>query len=163
MKPTFELSEDVRKLVEFLEPREHASYPEMNRRVGRNLNGAERYVLTSARRVLERDSGKVFVTERGIGIRRATNGQVARLSTDHVVNKTRRVVRQGKKRDALVNVQSLDADDRDAYYIGRAVRQMLDATVGRKMRSKIAQEIQDRGGEPIDLTETIGLFQRKRR
>jgi hypothetical protein len=160
MKPSFEVSPDVRKLAEYLRERERASYAEMNRRTGRNINGADRYVLYGALRHLQRDE-IVFVVERGVGITRATNGQVASLSTDHVIRKTGRAIRRGRKLQPIVDSQALTSDQRDAFFIGRCVLQMLDATVGRKMRTKIADEIKDRGGEAVDIKDVVALFQRR--
>jgi hypothetical protein len=160
MKPSFEVSPDVRKLAEFLREREKASYAEMNRRTGRNINGTDRYVLYGALRHLQRDE-IVFVVERGVGITRATNGQVASLSTDHVIRKTGRAVRRGRKLQPIVDSQALTSDQRDAFFIGRCVLQMLDATVGRKMRTKIADEIKDRQGEAVDIRDVVALFQRR--
>jgi hypothetical protein len=161
MKPSFEVSPDVRKLAEFLRECEKASYAEMNRRTGRNINGADRYVLYGALRRLQREHDLVFVVERGVGITRATNGQVASLSTDHIIRKTGRVIRRGRKLQPIVDTQALNNDQRDAFFIGRAVTQMLDATVGKKMRSKIADEIKDRGGEAVDIKDVVALFQRR--
>lgn len=159
MKLSLEVSPDVRKLVEYLDGRKSATYEDMNVHVGRKLNGRDRYVLHSAMRILERGR-KMFVAERGVGVRRATNGQTATLSTDTVISKTRRVVRRGRKRQELVNTQELQSDERDAFFIGRAVTQMIDATVGRTMRSKIAHEIEDRG-EAVDVKDIIGLFSKR--
>lgn len=69
MKPSFEVSPDVRKLVEFLLPRDQATYHEMNRLVGRTLNKRDRYVLYSALNRLRRDHGVVFVVETAIGLK----------------------------------------------------------------------------------------------
>ena len=159
-KPSFEVSPDARKLAEFLQPRENATYSEMNRRIGRQINGTDRHVLYGALRILQRDHGIVFVAERNIGIKRATNGQMAMLSTDHVHRKIRRTVRRGRKIEPLVNSQALDPDTRDAFWIGRAVNQVLDAVVGKKMRTKIADEIADRG-EAVDIRDVIALFQKR--
>ena len=161
MKPSFEVSPDVRKLAEYLREREKASYAEMNRRTGRNINGTDRYVLYGALRHLQREHEIVFVVERGIGITRATNGQVASLSTDHVIRKSGRAIRRGRKMQPIVDSQALTSDQRDAFFIGRAMTQMLDATVGRKMRSKIADEIKDREGEAVDIKDVVALFQRR--
>jgi len=160
MKPSFEVSPDTRKLAEFLQPRDQATYTEMNRRIGRIINGADRHVLYGALRILQRDHGIVFVAERNVGIKRATNGQMATLSTDHVHRKVRRTVRRGKKIEPLVNSQELSPDERDAFWIGRAVTQVLDVTVGKRMRSKIADEIKDRG-EAVDIRDVVALFQKR--
>lgn len=159
-KPSFEISPDTRKLAEFLQPREQATYSEMNRRIGRQIDGTDRHVLYGALRVLQREYGVVFVAERGVGIKRATNGQIASLSTDHAHRKIKRTVRRAKKIEPLVNSQTLSPDERDAFWIGRVVTQVLDVTVGKRMRSKIADEIKDRG-EAVDIRDVIALFQKR--
>jgi len=161
MKPSFEVSPDVRKLAEFLESRQSATYNEMNRRIGRTVNGTDRYVLYGALRHLQREHGFIFVAERGVGVKRATNGQVATLSTDHAHRKVGRTVRRAKKLQTHVNTQELTNDERDAFYIGTAVTQILDAAVGRKMRSKIAHELHDRNGEAVDVQDVIALFRKR--
>jgi hypothetical protein len=160
MKPSFEISADARKLAEFLKDRERASYLEMNRRTGRIIDGRDRYVLYAAARYLQREYDIVFVAERGVGIVRATNGQVATLSTDGAIRKTGRIVRRAKKMQPIVNSQELTGDERDAFFIGRAVVQALDYSIGRKARSRIAAEINDRG-EAIDVKDVITLFQKR--
>lgn len=159
-QPQFEISPDARKLAEFLEKRDRATYAEMSRLTGRIVNGRDRYVLAAALRTLQRQN-VVFVCERGIGVVRATNDQVAMLSTDHIHNKTRRVIKRGKKLERVVNTQKLSADERDAFFIGSAVTQMLDATVGRKIRSRIANEIKERNGEQVEVSDLIALFRKR--
>jgi hypothetical protein len=161
MKPSFEVSTDTEKLVTFLENRDRASYEEMNRVTGRTLNGPHRYILTTALKLLQRDQQKVFVNEWGVGVVRATNRQVASLSTDHVIRRTRNVVKKGRKLQPIVNTQDLTDDERHAFFIGRAVIQVMDNTLGRKMRSKIADEIIERGGDMVDVDQVVALFKKR--
>jgi hypothetical protein len=159
-KPMFETSQDVQKLIEYLNVRDRATYDEMNQHLGRKINGRDRHILSGALYKLQRERDMVFVCERGVGVVRATNGQVAVLSTDVVLRKTGRIIRRGKKLQPIVNTQALTGDERDAFYIGRATTQMLDATIGRKMRSKIAEEIRDRG-EAVDIADVVALFRKR--
>lgn len=161
MKPSFEVSTDVRKLVEFLLQREMASYTEMGRLINRDLQGRERHVLESAKRNLQREHGIVFVAVRGLGVKRATNVQIASMATDHLHRKTRRSLRRAKKLDTLVNPQAMSADARDTFYGGRMVNQALGYSLSRKFRSKIQKEIADRGGEQTDLTDVVALFSKR--
>jgi hypothetical protein len=157
MKPAaFELSRDVEKLVAFIGDRQSASYVEMSVHIGRTINGRDRYVLDSARRVLERQ-GKIFVAERGIGVRRATNGQIAVLSTSHPIDKTRRVTRRAKKRERHVNVQQLADDERRAFYLGRLVLEIIDRDTSRSFRNQIRVEIDKREGEVVSLNQLAVL------
>jgi hypothetical protein len=161
-KPTFEVHPDVLRLERYLGDRDRASYNEMSGEVGRMIRGRDRHILYAATRRLLRDRGIVFVTERNWGVVRATNGQVARLGTDAVIRKTGRAVRRSKKLHPLVNTQDLSDYERDAFWIGKAVVQGLDVMVGRKMRSKIAEEIREQR-EETDIKDLVALFSRPRR
>jgi hypothetical protein len=162
MKPSFEVSPDVRKLCEYLEQRDHASYNDMNRLLGRFVNGRDRYVLVSAMRRLQREQGIVFVVERGVGVRRATNVQIATLGTDTVITKSHRIVNRGKKLHPLVNPQALTAEEREAFWIGKSVTQAMSITMSRKMRRDIKEEL-DKQGEEIDVTSVVALFSKPRK
>jgi len=52
MKPTFERSPDVEKLVSYLADRPHASYSEMSAHIGRPLTAEDRLAFSIARVVL---------------------------------------------------------------------------------------------------------------
>lgn len=160
MPISFEVSPNARILAEFLLPLEQATYDEMNKLIGKKINGNSRHILYRALRQLQRDHEIIFVVDRGVGLVRATNAQVATLSTDHVAHKVRRTVHRGKRMQPIVNTQELTSDQRDAFYIGRAVTQMLDAAVGRKMRSQVAEEIKDRG-EAVDISRVVALFKKR--
>lgn len=159
-KPSFEVSPDVRKLADYLRERSRASYEEIGRHVGRKVNGHERHILYGALRILQRDAGIVFVTVRGLGIARATDSQIAALGTDHVIRRTQRTVRRGRKLHPIVDIQRLSAEEREMFWVGRAVTQALDAAVGRKLRKQIVDEIKDRGEGP-DVKNVIALFSRR--
>ena len=120
MKPSFELHPDVEKLIGFLASRQRATYVEMSNFTGRQINGRDRYVLQSARRHLESKQGICFAVERGVGLVRATNGQVAKLSTSQPIEKIRRETRRAGKRQTIVNIQALTPEDRLAFDVGRS-------------------------------------------
>ena len=73
--------------------------------------GRDRYVLQSAARRLERE-GIVFVVTTGVGVSRANNGQIAALATDVPIEKIKRASRRARRRQQIVNIQELSADDR---------------------------------------------------
>jgi hypothetical protein len=157
MKPSFEISADVEKLVAFLSERERASYSEMSSLVGRRLNARDRYVLTSARRILENTRGIIFETERGVGIVRATNGQIADLATSHPINTIKRLTRRAQKRQTRVNIQDLTADERLAFAIGRVVLNAVGKTTLKSFRQQIAHEIERRDGELVSVQQVVSL------
>jgi hypothetical protein len=157
MKPSFEVGTDVQKLVDFLASRERASYSEMSAHVGRHLDGRDRYVLTSARRILESQHNTIFTTERGVGIVRASNGQVANLSTSHPISKISRLTKRARKRQAQVNIQGLSADERLAFAVGRVVLGAIGKTTLKSFRNQIRTEIERSDGDVVSVSQLVAL------
>jgi hypothetical protein len=155
-KPAFEMSPDVERLVHFLLLRDRASYSEMNAHVGRQLSAKDRYVLESARRILE-NRGIIFVIERGIGVVRANNQQVATLSTTAPIKRIQRITKKANKRQAHVNVQALSADERLAFYVGRVVIDAIGKNTLQSFRTRIGKEIEKNEGEMPVLTQVTAL------
>jgi len=148
-KPSYEASRDVERCTDYLTNRDRASYNELSSHLGRKVNGRDRYILQSARRRLEQ-RGVVFVVERGVGIVRATNKQVAVLSTDDPIRKIRRITNRARKREQHVNVQALSPDDRLAFYVGRVVVNAIGKNTLRSFRTQIRKEIEKNGGEMVE-------------
>lgn len=157
MKPTFEISADVEKLVAYLADRQHASYNEMSRHVGREIKGRDRYVLASARKILERSKGIIFGCERGVGLVRATNGQIATLSTTHPIKRMRKMTGVAQKRQARVDIQSLSAEDRLTFDVGRSVMAALRNNMSKGLQSQLAREIQKRDGGVVTINSILSL------
>jgi hypothetical protein len=160
-KPSFEISADAEKLVTYLENHDSATYEEMNSITGRVINGGDRYVLYAAMNVLQRERQRVFVCQRGVGYVLAKNNQVASLSTDHVIARTRNVVKKGRKLQPIVNTQALTNDERDRFFKNRAVTQVIEHSISRKMRDKVADEIAERGGDMVDVDQVVALFKKR--
>jgi predicted transcriptional regulator len=156
LKPSFEMAPDVQKLVDHLAARQTVSYAEMSQITGREITGRDRYVLVSARRILE-NRGVIFAVQRGVGLTRANNGQVANLSTTHAISKIRRVTKRAKKREQHVNVQQLSADERLAFYVGRTVINAIGKTTLRSFRNQIRAEIEKRDGDIVSVSQLVTL------
>jgi hypothetical protein len=160
--PAFEMSRDVERLVDFLSSHQRASYAELSRLTGRKIEGRDRHVLSSARRVLERQ-GIFFAVERGVGVVLATNGQVATLSTTHPIERIRRTTRTAKKRQAHVNIQNLTADERQSFDISRSILTAVTQTTSRKTRTLLAKEIEKNDGGVVSLQSVLSLPRHRRR
>jgi hypothetical protein len=156
MKPSFEANPDVEKCVEYLMRHDRVSYNELSAHLGRKINGRDRYILIAARRRLER-KGILFVVEWGVGLVRATNRQVARLSTDVPIGRIRRIAHKAKKREVHVNVQGLSEDERLAFYVGRVVVNAIGKSTLKSFRSQIKSEIEKHDNEPITLSQVAAL------
>jgi hypothetical protein len=156
MKPSFELSPDVAKLAAFLTDRQKATYGEMSDLTGRQINSRDRHVMESARRILE-GKGVYFAVDRGVGLIRATNAQVAILSTSHPITKIGRVTRKAQKRQAHVNTQNLSDDDRLAFDIGRSVLAAIRNDTSKSLRARLAREIAKNDGGVVSIDSLLAL------
>ncbi len=160
-KPMFEISPDVLHLIEYLRSKSRAGYTELSRLVKRDLQGRDRYVLESARKVLKKD-GIVFVVERGIGLVRATHPQMASLSTTNAIVKTKRHMRRAKQIEDIVNVQSLSDDERLEFNVGRAVVGAIRQSVRTAFRNEARRAVMENNSEPIPVKQTLDLFNKLR-
>lgn len=162
-KPRFSASPDVDTCVEFL--RQHRdkgliTYAAIATATGRDVTGGDRYILQSARRRLERE-GTIFVVDTGKGLRRATDDQLATLSTDAPISRTRRIAKVARKRQRAVNVQNLSAEQRATFYVGRAVLGAIEQATRKALRNQL-QPIANTNGEPIPIKQTMELFKKLR-
>jgi hypothetical protein len=128
----------------------------MSNLIGRKVDGRDRYVLASARRILER-RGVFFAVERKIGLVRATNGQVATLSTAQPVDKIRRTTRVAQRRQTQVNIQDLSADERMKFDIYRSVIQAVKQNTSRQTRTLLAKEILKNDGGIVSINSVLSL------
>jgi hypothetical protein len=162
-KPNFQASADVEKCCEYL--RAHRAqdlilYSSISAEIGRDIDGRDRHILVSARRILEREN-VVFVVETGRGIRLATDSQVAVLSTDAPIIKTKRIARVARKRQRAVNVQNLSASEREAFYIGRAVLGAIEQATRKAFRNKLEGASNTSDG-PLPIDQTLEMFRKLR-
>lgn len=162
MKPTFEASLDVEKLVAFLVDKPGATYAELGAMIGRQVQGRDRYVLESARRKLEK-RGIFFVVERGVGLTRATNNQVATLSTSTPITKIRRVTKVAEKRQHHVDIQSLTSEDRLAFDVKRSVIAAIRKTTSKSLRTMLAKEIEKQDGGVFNINSVLSLPRHRRK
>jgi len=94
-------------------------------RLGRHIDGADRHVLQGARRILER-RGVFHVTERGVGLRRASNGQVAAYRPSDTSGQAAQEARRPASRNGLD--APCDEGDRQRARSIPIPRQSLQAT-----------------------------------
>lgn len=161
-KARFEISEDVEKCCKYLRDRKRITYAELSKELGRDIKKRDRYVLESARRRLERE-GIVFVVETGVAVVRASDPQIASLSTEAAIDKTRRAAKRAKKREKIVNPQALSAEERTEFNIGRAVMGLLRQTVRTAVRNEITKAVNaDSEGAPLDIAKTLSIFGKMR-
>jgi hypothetical protein len=94
-----ELSPEVRAVAELFmrcQPGEVVTFPEMSAVIGSSIF-ARRYIITSARRVAEREAGAVFTSERSIGYKRLEASAVANVVGSSARSHIRKSARRGVK------------------------------------------------------------------
>lgn len=161
-KPRFSASPDVDTCAEFLrqhQGKELITYAAIATATGRDIAGDDRYILQSARRRLERE-GIIFVVETGKGIRRAKDAEIATLSTDAPISRTRKIAKTAKKRQRAVNVQNLSNEQRAAFYVGRAVLGAIEQATRKAFSNQVRAA--NTTGEPMPIKQTMELFKKLR-
>lgn len=163
-KPRFEASPDVEACADFLrenKDRDLISYAALAEATGRDdITGKSRHILASARRILERE-GILFVVETGVGLKRASDAQVATLATSEPIIKTRRIAKKAKKRQSAVNVQNLTGEQRMAFWIGSAILGAIDQAASRAFKNRVEKSANVTDG-PIPMKQTLDLFKKMR-
>lgn len=163
-KPRFEASPDVEACADFLrenKDRDLISYAALAEATGReDIAGKSRHILASARRILERE-GILFVVETGVGLKRASDAQVATLATSEPIIKTRRIAKKAKKRQSAVNVQNLTGEQRMAFWIGSAILGAIDQAASRAFKNRVTAAA-DKADGAIPMKQTLDLFRKMR-
>lgn len=162
-KPRFEASPDVEACCEYLRhnrDRGLIAYDALSRVTKRDISGKDRHILASARRILERE-GTIFVVETGKGLRKASASEIAKLSTTAPILKTRRIAKQARKRQSVVNVQEMSDEDRAAFYIGRAVLGAIGQAASRAFTNRV-KEASENADAPIPIQKTLEMFNKLR-
>lgn len=157
--PRFKASEDVEACADYLRAKKTSgiiTFEQLETATGRDIRGKDRYILTSARRILEHEA-LVFVSITGRGVARASDAEVATLSTNVPIEKTRRIARTAKKRQRNVNIQNLTDEQRAAFWIGSAVLGAINQAASRALRDKMREEVNVTDGA-IPLSKTLELF-----
>jgi hypothetical protein len=162
-KPRFEASPDVETCVACLRKHNNTdiiTYSALSSATGRDIGGRDRHILQSARKRLERES-IVFVVETGKGVRRATDSQIATLSTEVPIDKTRRIGKTAKKRQRAVNVQNLSQEQRATFYVGRAILGTIEQATRKAFRTRLRPAVNASDG-PLPIKQTLEMFKNLR-
>jgi hypothetical protein len=161
-KPSFQANPDAAKLANYLRDRNRASYFEMSAAVSRDIQNRDRYVLTGARRILERE-GIIFVVERGVGLIRADDAQIAVLSASHPLGKIKRVTQVAQRRQDFVNIQGLTAEQRTDWDVSRSLLSIIRLHSSRAFRNKVEKVVLEQDGGMVDPSTLESMFPSKRR
>jgi len=160
-KPQFQLSVDVRLLSQMLaesDPDQVHSYERMSEIVGRDIQ-ANRSILQSARRVVQRDHGIVFATVSRVGIQRITGGDVVR-TTDGVIKKIRRSAkRQLGVLQCVGDTGELTRDEMTSLNLSMSMMGAMRQATSSKSIKQVESAVSS-SGEPLAIAKTLEMFSR---
>lgn len=161
MRPPFELHPDTRLVTDALlrlEPGDALTYQQVGALLSRHIVGSD-YTIQAARRRAEREDGFVFITERGHGLRRLHDSEIAALGDDYAT-KLRRAAKRNARR--VANVQDYDGmtpEDRAARDGALALFGAIAAASKRSTLRRLEKAAQT---EPVlSLGATFNLFKGK--
>lgn len=120
--PVFQVSIDTKTLADYLRgvaAGQVVRYGDLSRLIGRDVQRSGRHALVGARRVLQREAME-FEAVAGVGIKRLSDSEIARLATP-VIKHIGRAARRGLRRLSSVrDFASLPNEDKVARNAGGA-------------------------------------------
>lgn len=111
-QPEFRLSSDSKAIAAELRKvavGETSSYATLTAVIGRNVQGASRGALETARHVVQRENRIIFDVVRGVGLKRLADGEIVDLS-DKARDHARRHARRTAKKLVCVDYDALPKD-----------------------------------------------------
>lgn len=109
MAVIFELSTDAKTLASILRAAEVGDviqYAELTHAIGRDVQGAARSVLETARAIVQREHRMVFDCSRNEGLRRLSDSEIVDLS-DGAMDKIRRTAKRTAKKLVCVDYDAM--------------------------------------------------------
>lgn len=157
-----QLSVDAQMLVKRLaqaKPGEVIEYSELNRIVpDRNLLGKDRYVVCSARRVVQREHKIVFAPVKGKGLQRMTDDELAEIHHS-TLDKIRGDARRGTRKLLCAEYEKLDNAHRVEHNTGLAVLGTITHFTRKDSVQKIGFQTATEQ-KRLSFKETIEQFQK---
>jgi hypothetical protein len=153
----FEVGATTTLLVDKLQAVEgYISYNELSDAAGANVQKKGRGSLTSARRIMQRDHGKLFLTVRGEGLRVANEYDAKAIAT-HSIRKTHSEMRRGMKRIQTLDIGKLDNEERKEVFAGQSLMGAVYLMSQRKSVTKLIDRCAEANKE-LAFSETLKEF-----
>lgn len=148
----------IAKRLQSLKPGETLTYQALNASVpGRILNGKDRHILASARRIACRH-GVVVETISGEGVKRLENAEIAQLHQP-ALTKISRISRRTARKMSCADYDKLTPDEKRSYNAGIATIgtiQLFTKPQSQRVVEAAVQTAQNR----ISTEQTLKLFAR---
>lgn len=160
-KPRFQVNVDVQILADLLKTKsvgEVATYEELSKAIGRNVQGRARYLLAAAKRRLLRDHRMVFDAVTNVGLKRLSDEECVGTHK-RTTRAIRRMAERGIRVVAAARYETLSNASKVEHNVALAHLGAI-AHVARSQQAKALKA--NVGGEnPIPLAETLEAFKPK--
>jgi hypothetical protein len=116
-------SVETRLLYDRLKPAVKAdviTYEELSALIGQDVTNGARHLLTSARRLTQKEDRKVFGVVRGVGLKCLTDTEIANSGEATRKSLRRKATREGKKLEC-VEFDTLNGDDKVKHQVARTL------------------------------------------
>jgi len=132
-------------------------YPMLNSVIGRDVQGAARSNLMSARRALQRDEGIFFECVRGEGLRRIPVESVPKIVSSKTSTQINRTARRGLRVLNAIEYTSLPREAQTSYNVGISMLSTFATLSSEKAQKVMTAEAQQRT-TCLPYKETLALF-----
>jgi hypothetical protein len=154
-RPTFTASYDVRTLVLYLSEcpvGKLITYQEMSGLIDKDVQTEARHILTSARKITQREHGIVFGTIPEEGLKRLSDYEIVQTGQDTVV-KIRRASHRGVTRIAVAQPEKLSLEQRTQQNTYLSFLAMLHLASQEKRIKKLEAKVKEvQARLPLDTT-----------
>ena len=156
---SIESQELFRRLKKAVDADDYAviSYGELSKLAGTDVQRDDRCYLDTARRMAERETGRLFGTVAGEGVKLLTPDEQVAQGSD-VVARIRRATKRGITRVGRVQVEKLTDDQRKEYSTNASVLGALYHFSRPKSIEKIGTAVAKQDAGKLAIGDTLKLF-----
>lgn len=154
------MSVDAQVLAEALQrvkPGEAISYQELSDAIGRDIRNGAHYVLSSARKYLEREERIVFDVVQAQGLVRLNDEQIA-LTSMRSIRHVHRTVRRGRQRLLAADYNSLSKQAQTVHNTNLSVMGVMEHVTKPSQVKKLSAKVES-GGKALAFQKTLEAFQ----
>jgi hypothetical protein len=155
-KPIFKANPDTDILEKLLESRTDGStieYKELSSAIGRDVRNGAAYLLSGARKRLER-RGIIFGCISRVGLRFIADHEKADLVSDHT-HKIHRAAIRGIRRGAVDDITKLDPANRIKHTVGMSRLALVEMSSSNKSEKKLAKLLQNGAKPTAEMLEAL--------
>ena len=160
-KPIIEISQDTRVLAARLskvEPEQTVKYESLSVLIGRDVRGRSRYVLSSARRMVEREHGIVFGAVMGVGLKRLLPEQIPAVGESAIKSISRKAGRASRTMLRGTEGKTLDNESKIKLHATLAGLGVIRQFSKKKAIEKIESAVKSNETAQLSIGRTLELF-----